>query len=135
MIGKTIEYVDYDGMTQKDTFYFNLNKAELLEMEASRIGGMSKLLRNIAESTKTDQIIPIFKEILCRAIGEKSLDGKRFVKNQEVTDRFLQSEAYNVFFQELLETPGAAASFIKGVMPAEISAEDPKTPTNVTPMA
>lgn len=117
MLKKTITYVDYDGNERTETFHFNLTKAEIAEMELSVEGGISKLIEKIVEDQNGKQIIEIFKDIILKSYGEKSPDGKRFVKNQELRDGFSQTEAYSELFMELATDAIAAAAFINGIVP------------------
>lgn len=120
MIKKTIKYVDYNGVERNEDFYFNLSKAELAEMELSVEGGMAKLLEEIGNSKDNKRIIEAFKKILLKSYGEKSADGKRFIKNDDLSEAFMQSEAYSELFIELLTDEKLAADFVKGILPANI---------------
>lgn len=117
MLKKTITYTDYNDVERTEDFYFNLTKAEILEMEASKVGGLSNIIQIIVNSQDASEIIPLFKEIVLKAYGEKSLDGKRFVKNKEITEGFAQTEAYSQLFMELATDDKAATAFINGIMP------------------
>lgn len=123
MIKKTISYTDYDGNQRSDDYYFNFTKAELVEMEASEAGGMRKMLESIVKANDTKKIIEVFKEIILKSYGVKSPDGKRFIKNQEVLDEFVQSEAYSELFMELASDDKAAVAFVNGVFPKEYAAQ------------
>lgn len=117
MLKKTITYTDYDGNERTEDFYFNLTKAEVAEMEMSYTGGMEKMLRKIVAEKDSKRIVEIFKDLILRAYGEKSADGKRFIKNQELRDAFAQTEAYSVLFMELATDAEAAAAFVNGILP------------------
>lgn len=117
MLKKTIKYVDYDGNERVEDFYFNLSKAEVAEMEMSINGGLSNLLKKIIDEKDGKRIIEMFKEIIMKAYGEKSPDGKRFIKNDEVRNSFVQTEAYSELFMELATNSEAAAAFINGITP------------------
>ena len=80
------------------------------------------MLERISKSKDLYQIVSTIKDIICSSYGEKSLDGKRFVKSKELTDAFKASEAYSVLFTELMQDENAAAEFINGIMPASIQA-------------
>ena len=123
MIKKTIEYVDYNGDNRKEEFYFNLSKAEVMEMEMSKNGGLSEYIQRIVKSSDNAAIIALFKEIICKAYGEKSLDGKRFIKNKELTDAFVQTEAYSELFMELATNADEAAAFVNGIIPKNMNVE------------
>lgn len=119
MLKKTITYVDYNGNERTEDFYFNLNKAEVMEMEMSTNGGMAEMIKQIVASQNTAEIVKIFKDIVLKAYGVKSLDGRRFVKKDELRDEFAQTEAYSNLFMELATNADAAAKFINGIMPKE----------------
>lgn len=120
MYKKTIKYTDYDEVDREGDFYFNLTKAELMRMEMSQDGGMEALLQKIVKEQDTKRIYSMFEEIVQSAYGEKSLDGKRFIKNQELLDNFVQTEAYSELIMEMLNDPDFANEFIRGIFPKEI---------------
>lgn len=110
------KYEDYNGNEREDDFYFNLSKAELMEMELSEEGGMDKRLQNLISSQDMKEAIKVFKAIVLMAYGVKTDDG-RFVKNQEIRDRFTQSAAYSEIFMELATDTDKAQKFINGILP------------------
>ena len=117
MLKKTITYTDYDGNQRTEDFYFNLSKAELTEMELSAEGGLGKYYERIIAAKDSKLIVKEFKDLVLKAYGEKSPDGKRFIKNQELRDAFSQTEAYSELFMELATDAEAATKFINGITP------------------
>ena len=122
MLKKTIKYTDYDGNEREEDFYFNLSKAEITEMELSKEGGMSEYIKKISAAQNAPELIKLFKEIITKSYGEKSLDGKRFIKNKELTEAFIQTEAYSELFVELASNADEAVKFINGIMPKNMTA-------------
>lgn len=120
MLKKTITYLDYNDVERTEDFYFNLTKAEITEMEMSTTGGLSEKIQNIVQAQDIPEIIKIFKELVLKAYGVKSPDGKRFIKNEELTEAFSQTEAYSQLFMELATDADAAAKFINGITPKDI---------------
>lgn len=120
MLKKTVTYTDYNGVERTEDFYFNLSKAEVAEMELSVDGGLSQMLENIVKSKDNKQIISMFKDIVLKSYGEKSMDGKRFVKSDELREAFSQTEAYSEIFIELALNEQAAAEFVNGILPANL---------------
>ena len=120
MLKKTVTYVDYNGMERTEDFYFNLTKAEVAEMELSVEGGFSKMLEEIVASKDNVKIVSLFKQMVLKAYGEKSADGRRFVKSEEISQAFAQTEAYSEIFMELALNTDAAAAFVNGIMPANL---------------
>lgn len=117
MLKKTITYTDYDGNQRTEDFYFNLSKAEITEMELSTSVGFERLMERLVKDMDGKRIMETFKDIILRSYGEKSLDGKRFVKSKELSEAFSQTEAYSELFMELVLDPKAAAAFINGIIP------------------
>lgn len=129
MIKQTIKYTDYNGVERTEDFYFNLTKAELTQMELEMPGGMSNVLNRIVKEERVPELIKIFKDLILRSYGVKSDDGKRFIKNKEVLDEFVQSEAYSELYMKLVTDAKAAADFINGIVPAALAAEVAKIST------
>lgn len=121
MFKDTVTYVDFDGNTRTETLYFNLTKAEVIAMENSVHGGLSRRLQKIVDALDNVQIMDSFIDLIKASYGEKSDDGKRFIKNSELTEAFMQTGAYDEFFMKLISDEEFAADFIKGIAPADIS--------------
>jgi hypothetical protein len=118
MLKKTITYTDFDGNERKEDFYFNLTKAEVAEMEMSTEGGLVKMIEKIVAAQDRKRIIELFKDLILNSYGEKSPDGKRFIKNQDLRDAFAQTEAYSELFMELATNAELAAAFVNGIVPS-----------------
>lgn len=110
------KYVDYNGNEREDDFYFNLNQAELLEMELSEEGGMDKRLQRLIGSQDMKEAIKVFKAIVLMSYGIKTDDGS-FIKNQEIRDKFMQTAAFPEIFMDLATDASAAEKFINGILP------------------
>ena len=121
MLKKTITYVDYNGVERTDDCYFNLSKAEITEMEMSTAGGLAEMIQNIIKAQDAPAIIKIFKDLILKAYGEKSPDGKRFIKSKELATAFSQTEAYSILFMELATDADAAADFVNGIIPQNVT--------------
>ena len=117
MLKKTITYTDYNGVERKEDFYFNLTKAELMEMEMSTEGGLAERIQKVVDTKDVPSIIKIFKDLVLKAYGEKSADGKRFIKSKELSEAFAQTEAYSILFMELASDADEASKFINGIVP------------------
>ena len=121
MLKKLIKYTDYDGVERSENFFFNLSKAELMDMELGTVGGMRQLLQSIIDKQDIPKIIEAFKTIIFKAYGEKSADGRRFIKSKELSEAFSQTEAYSELYMSLISNAEEAAAFINGIVPADVS--------------
>jgi hypothetical protein len=118
VLKKTITYEDFNGETVSEDFFFHLSKAELVELEMSHKEGLSEALQRIVDAEDNKQIVAEFKNIILTAYGKRSPDGKRFIKNQELRDEFMSTEAYSTLFMELVTETDKAVEFINGIIPA-----------------
>ncbi len=128
---ETITYEDYNGVTRTEDFYFGFNKAELMEMELGTPGGgMRDKLQKIVDSPDASKISTTFKEILLASYGEKSEDGKRFVKSPELSKAFSETMAYSDLWMKLSTEEGYASEFIRDIMPKDLIDELDKRQQN-----
>lgn len=128
MLKKTIKYTNYFGEEVEEDFYFNLTKAELMEMELSERDGFEAMVRKIIRERDNKKIIELFKEMILKSYGVRSEDGRRFIKNDQLREEFSQTEAYSNLFTELASDAEAAAAFVNGIVPA--MPQDHKAPAN-----
>ena len=117
MIKKTITYTDYDGNERTEDFYFNLTQTEILELEVSDNAGMEKTIQRIIDEKDMKRLVAIFKDVIMKSYGKKSVDGRRFEKSKELLDDFMQTEAFSQLFIELATNADKASEFINGVVP------------------
>lgn len=134
MIKKTITYTDYNGLERTEDFYFNLTKAELLKMEACTASGLGSTLQKIANGMDIPKIVQFFEDFVLTAYGEKSEDGRRFDKTEEVKNNLKYCEAYSTLYMELSQDAKKASEFIIGVIPSDLAAEvEKQQPTLMAP--
>lgn len=121
MLVKEITYKDFNGTERKEEFMFDLSKAELLEMELSTNGGLEQHINRIVSAQDGPELFKLFKELILKAYGEKSPDGKRFIKSKELSEQFSQTNAYSELMMELISDAEKCAAFIKGIVPSDLS--------------
>lgn len=117
MLKKTITYTDYEGVKQTRDFFFHLTRTEVIKMENSEVGGLTKLLGKIVMESDQPKIIKYFDQFVALSYGEKSADGQRFIKSKELSDAFFQCPAYDVLFREIMASTEAATAFINAIIP------------------
>lgn len=121
MIAKTMTFTDYNGNSRTETFYFNLNKAEITKMEMSVKGGLAESIKRIVDAQDTPAIIAVFEDLIQKSYGVKTPDGRGFIKRKEDLEAFMATEAYSDLFMELATNSDEAAKFINGIIPADLS--------------
>lgn len=138
MYQTTVTYEDLNGNTVTDTLYFNLTRAEIVEMQVSYPGGYAEKLMEVVKAEDKGQMWLMFKELILAAYGTKSEDGKSFRKDPVARADFLQTLAYDTFFYDLVTNEDSAANFVRGMFPKDIVdqaiAQASPTPTGGPPV-
>ena len=121
MLKKTVTYTDYNGTERTEDLYFNISKAELAELELSVTGGFSEMMKKIVAAQDVPSIVKIVKDLILKSYGEKSSDGRRFIKSPELSEAFSQTEAYTEVFLDLVASAENMADFVNAIIPSDIS--------------
>lgn len=119
MYKMTKTYTDFDGVDRTEDFYFNLTAAEISEMQLTTDGGLDVYIKRIIDAKDNKSIILLFKDLVLKAYGIKSDDGRRFIKSEQVREEFSQTQAYSDIFMELASNEASATKFINGITPQE----------------
>lgn len=134
MVVEKIKYTDFNGLEREEEFMFNLTEAEITEMELTTDGGLSDSIKKIIAAQDTPQIIKVFKMLLLKSYGEKSADGRRFVKSDKLSEEFAQTNAYSQLFMKLATDDKAAVAFINGIMPDSMQEKAAVNNPGLTPV-
>lgn len=102
MFTKTITYTDYNGEERTEEFRFNMTRTELLLLDGTLEGGLEGTMEYMRKTNDLKGIAEIFENLVQSSYGIKSADGRRFIKNNEVLDAFVQSPAYDALIFELI---------------------------------
>lgn len=135
MLKKTITYRDFNDNERTEDFYFNLTAAEITEMEMSTTGGLAEMIQQIVKAQDMPAILKVFKNLLLRSYGVKSPDGRRFIKSEEISKEFAQTNAYSQLFMELAGDAEKASAFVNGIVPnvpVQTPADKPAAVVSVT---
>lgn len=127
------KYTDYDGNERVEDFYFNLTKAEITDMELTTEGGMSAMLNRIIAAKDTAKLIAVFKDLILKSYGQKSADGRRFIKSAELAKEFTETPAYSQIYLRLATDDKAATEFVNNVIPRDLQNEVKAAQGNVIP--
>lgn len=134
MVVEKIKYTDFNGLEREEDFMFNLTEAEITEMELTTDGGLSDSIKKIIAAQDTPEIIKVFKMLLLKSYGEKSADGRRFVKSEKLSEEFSQTNAYSQLFMKLATDDKAAVAFINGIMPDSMQEKAAGNNSGLTPV-
>lgn len=130
MVKEVVTYVDYNGIERTEELYFDFSRAEVLEMETGEVGGLSEKLKAIIAAKDLPEVMKVFKDLVLKAYGQKSADGRRFIKSEELRTEFSQTKAYSDLFMKLATNTEEAIKFVNGILPQENEAPA-TTPTVV----
>ena len=119
MLKREITYENYDGVEVKETFYFNLTRSEIIVMSMEEDGDIAERLQSILDKKDGKLIVKTFHDLILRAYGEKSADGRRFVKSSELSKAFSETPAFDVMFEEMMMNPDKALEFVNALIPKD----------------
>ena len=122
MLKKTLTYEDFNGVERTEDFYFNFTEAECVEWNLTTEGGLVETIQKIVAAKEQKELVELFKEFVLKAYGEKSPDGRRFMKTPEIREAFSQTNAFSIIFMELAKDDIAADAFIQAVIPKKVDA-------------
>lgn len=131
MYKMTRTYEDFNGNERTEDFYFHLTEAEVMKMQMSTKGGLAEMIQSVVASQDAPAIIKIFEDLVSKAYGQKTPDGRGFQKNDAIRAEFEQTQAYSDIFMELATNADAAAKFVNGIIPANLAKKiaEAKLPT------
>lgn len=121
MLKKTITYEDYNGVERTEDFYFNLSKSEIVDWELGVTGGLSEIITRIVNAKEVPELVEYFQKLILKAYGEKSPDGKRFIKSDEISEAFKQTPAYDKLYMDLVSDDVFAVEFIHAIVPKDVA--------------
>lgn len=117
MLKQQVKYEDFDGNTQTETLYFNLNRMELISFQ-KRYGSenMENYINKLIEEKQIEPMYDLLNDFVLTAYGVKSEDGKRFIKNDQIREEFKQSLAYEALIEDFHDdSRKVLENFIAGV--------------------
>lgn len=124
MLIKTFEYTDYNGNSQRETLYFNMNKAEIAAMQVRMDGKFIDHIKDLVEGRKVEELFGFFRDVVLDSYGEKSEDGKRFHKSPQMRKDFEESIAFSELIAELMTDKAKVKSFTRGILPPDFQSID-----------
>lgn len=126
MLKETIVSHDLDGNEITKDYYFNFFESEVAELKYQYKDGIDKYVERMQQANDVGEVIKVIKELILKAYGERDPeDPSRFVKSEELREKFSQTEAYSNLFMKLGTDAKAAAEFIKGITPRQLREETP----------
>lgn len=117
MLKQPVTYEDFDGNTQTETLYFNLNRMELIAFQ-KRYGSenMENYINKLIEEKQIEPMYDLLNDFVLTAYGVKSEDGKRFIKSKQIREEFKQSLAYEALIEDFHDDSRKVLEhFISGV--------------------
>jgi len=123
MLKKKVTYTDFDGLERSEQLYFNLSEPEIVRLDVTYKGGLEKFINQLDPEERPDEVLDLFETVIRTSYGEKSEDGRFFVKDPEAVAMFMQSAAYSALFMELIQDADSAATFVNGLVPQRPSSK------------
>ena len=121
MYKTVVTFENYDGEQRQMEVMCALTEAEVVELEVSWDGGLKSVLEKIIQEKDQKRMVEMMKMLITKSYGKKSIDGNKFIKNQEVLDDFMQTPAYSELFMLLSTDAEEASKFVNGIIPKKLA--------------
>jgi len=135
MLKKEISYVDYNGDKVTESLYFNLSSVEQTRLFARYTKGgykdLEEYAKHLMDIKDTEAMVTMVEDVILSSYGEKSPDGRAFVKTKAVRESFEYSIAYSVLFEELLTNEASMRAFFQGLVPKKQDSDKPAASVSV----
>lgn len=123
MFKKTVTYRDFNDVERTEEYFFHLSTTEVLKLEKNKDGSLSEQLEKIQRDEDEAAMLDMITKLVLLAYGEKSEDGRRFVKSDKLVEEFTETEAYSQIFLDIMTNENELIDFITGILPKEMSQE------------
>lgn len=127
MIKQTITYKDFNGDEHTEDFWFNLSQDELADLAIIEETDLNASFKAIVARNNPKEILSTFREVLLASYGQRSGDGRRFMKSPEISAEFKSTGAWGVLYMRLVTDAAFAAEFVNGLVPAEVASQQAST--------
>lgn len=130
MFSDTVTYVDFNGNERSEELFFNISETESLKFLTSVEGGYDAYLQKVLDEfdnmkveddhsrvQAVTKVLDVYEDIILAGYGEKSDDGKRFMKSEGITNNFKCSAAYEALLLKFFEDPEYGVKFVVAVLP------------------
>jgi hypothetical protein len=115
MFKHTVEYVDFNGTERKEDLYFHLSLPEVTRLEAEINKPLNEHVQDLVANQNMKDLLDFLEKVLLNAYGQKTSDGKSFIKNKGLREEFEYSQAYAEVFEQMLTNPDLARKFGESV--------------------
>lgn len=135
MVRKEISYTDFNGRSQKDIAYFNMNKAELGKLQMRENGTYIDRLQDLVARRKVEEMFNFVYNLILDSYGERDPEGRKFIKSKELRDDFEQSIAFSEFLMELVSNGDKLSDFITSILPPDMVTKEGSVNAQALPPA
>lgn len=80
-------------------------------------GRLAEYIDRIVKAKSQKELVELFKTVIEKAYGEKSADGRRFMKSPEIFANFAATQAFSDFYMSLATDTEKATKFINALAP------------------
>lgn len=132
MFKHSVEYVDFNGSDRKEDLYFHLSLPEVTRLEAEIGMGLEDYIKGLTTNQELNTLLAFLERMLLSSYGQKTSDGKSFIKSQVIREAFEYSQAYAEIFEQVLSNPDLARKFGENVADNGKSKKNQVTPKVVS---
>lgn len=115
MLKHQVSYKDFDNKTVKETLWFNLTTRDSAKLTI-KYGDLAAYVKKIEKEKDAASMMVLIEDLVLTAYGERSEDGRHFVRNDEIRERFSYSLAFEALLDDLYSDEKKMSKFFDALL-------------------
>ncbi len=115
MLKHQVSYKDFDNKSVKETLWFNLTTRDSAKLTI-KYGDLTAYVKKIEKEKDAAAMMVLIEDLVLTAYGERSEDGRHFLRNDEIRERFSYSLAFEALLDDLYSDEKKMSKFFDALL-------------------
>ena len=115
MLKHQVSYKDFDNKSVKETLWFNLTTRDSAKLTI-KYGDLTAYVKKIEKEKDAAAMMVLIEDLVLTAYGERSEDGRHFLRNDEIRERFSYSLAFEALLDDLYSDEKKMSKFFDSLL-------------------
>ena len=115
MLKHQVSYKDFDNKSVKETLWFNLTPRDSAKLTI-KYGDLAAYVKKIEKEKDAAAMMVLIEDLVLTAYGERSEDGRHFVRNDEIREQFSYSLAFETLLGDLYSDEKKMSKFFDALL-------------------
>lgn len=115
MLKHQVSYKDFDNKSVKETLWFNLTPRDSAKLTI-KYGDLAAYVKKIEKDKDAASMMVLIEDLVLTAYGERSEDGRHFIRNDEIREQFGYSLAFEALLSDLYSDEKKMSKFFDALL-------------------